>query len=360
MRILFIVPYPSEGASNRYRVEQYLKFLSGERIAYDIRPFVSKEFYRILYTKKRNSKKIIYFLNSFFKRIIDIFNLYKYDVVFIHREMCPFGPPIFEWLIHILRKPIIFDFDDAIFLKNFNPANSLFQFLKFPSKVKKIIRMSSAVIVSNRFLEEFARKFNNSIYIIPTPIDTEKFNVTQKNSKELIIGWIGSPTTVPYLRIIFNVIQKLSQKYDFILKIVGAEEQTFIPGVKIENYEWKLEREIQDFQSINIGVYPLSDTLWAKGKAAFKAIQYMAVGTPVVASRVGMTKELIKDGINGFLAGSEEEWISKVSKLIEDVALRENMGLAGRKTVEEKYSVKVNAPKFLAILRKVYEQRNDR
>lgn len=353
MKVLFVVPYPTEGASNRYRIEQYLPYLKAEGIDYDVRPFAFKKFYEILYSKGKYIRKTIYFIQAFFNRILDIARLYKYNLVFIHRESCPFGPPIFEWLIYLFKKPIIFDFDDAIFLKSFHPVNSIYRFLKFPSNAKKIIKMSSAIIVANRFLEEYASKFNGRVYIIPTAIDTEKFNIIERFYNPLAIGWIGSPTAAPYLQIIYGVMEKLSQKYDFILKIVGAGKEIKTSGVKVENYNWRLEKEISDFQSIDIGIYPLPDTLWTQGKAAFKAIQYMAVGVPVVASPVGMTKEIIQDGINGFLADSEEKWLEKLSLLIKSPQLRESIGMAGRRTVEEKFSLKTNAPKYIEILKNV-------
>lgn len=350
MKVLFIVPYSSEGASNRYRVEQYIPYLKAAGIGCDLSPFVFAEFYRIIYSEGRYCKKTIYFIRGLFRRITDIFKLYKYDAVFIHREACPFGWPIFEWLIFISGKPIIFDFDDAIFIQNFNPVNKIYSFLKSPSKTKKIIKMASSVIVANRFLQEYAHKFNSHIYILPTSIDTERFKLPERISCNLEIGWVGSPTTAPYLNIVSDVIKKLSKKYDFIFKVVGVKNKTSIPGVRLEYYDWQLDREIQDFQNIDIGIYPLPDTIWAKGKAGFKAIQYMAVGVPVVASAVGMAKEIIEDGINGFLANSYEEWIEKISKLIENPDLRKRIGLAGRKTVEKNFSVEANAPKFLKII----------
>ncbi|MFH1478576.1 MAG: glycosyltransferase family 4 protein [Candidatus Omnitrophota bacterium] len=351
MKILFIVPYSSEGASNRYRVEQYLPYLRKEDIDFDVRPFVFKKFYKILYLKGKYFTKMLYFVQAFFSRIIDIIRLYKYDLVFIHRESCPFGPSVFEWLIYKLKKPIIFDFDDAIFLQNFNPANSIYRFFKFPSKTKNIIKMASRIIVANQYLEEYAVRFNPSVDIIPTPIDTKRFGVIKKDSGQLTIGWVGSPTTASYLRLVFKVMRELSKAYDFVLKIVGAGEEISIPGVKVINYSWELERELQDFQSIDIGIYPLPDIPWTKGKAAFKAIQYMSAGIPVVASSVGMTKEIIQHEVNGFLADSDEEWIRAISSLIEDPGLRQRIGINGRKTIEEKYSLEVNFEKFLNIIK---------
>ena len=146
-------------------------------------------------------------------------------------------------------------------------------------------------------------------------------------------------------------MQQLSKKYDFVLKIFGAGETINIPGVKVENYDWHLEKEVEYFQFIDIGIYPLIDTLWVRGKAGFKAIQYMAVGVPVVASLIGMNKEIIKDGVNGYLARTEKEWIEKISKLMEDSNLRKKIGLEGRKTVEEKFSVKANVHTYLDIIK---------
>ena len=350
MRILFIVPYSSEGASNRFRVEQYLPFLKAEGLEYDVRPFVTQRFFKILYLKGKNIRKILYFIQALWNRVLVICEARKYDLIFIHREACPIGPPIFEWMICKFKKPIIFDFDDAIFLQNLSSANRIYGFLKFPSKTQAIIKMSKAVIVANRFLEEYARRFNPRVHVIPTSIDTEKFMVKETASKRLSIGWVGSPTTFPYLHSLSGVIKELSMKYDFIFKIIGGGENFYITGVNIESRDWKLEEEIANFQGIDIGIYPLSDTIWARGKAAFKAIQFMSMGIPVVASPVGMNKELIQDGVNGFLASSDEEWVNKISNLIRDEGLRQRIGLTGRRTIEECYSVKVNVSKYIDVL----------
>lgn len=352
MKILFIVPYCSKGPSNRYRVEQYLPFLRREGMDFDIRPFARDEFYDILYRKGKYVKKAAYFLCAFARRAIDALGAHKYDVIFIHREACPFGPPLFEWLFYLSGKPIIFDFDDAIFLQNFHPTNRIYRSLKFSSKTKHIIRMASVVIAANRFLEEYARRFNKNVHVIPTSVDTDIFVPNRKNSPgTLTIGWVGSPTTASYLRLIYSALKRLGQKYDFVFKVVGADSQIAVEGVKVQNSGWEMGKEIEDFQSIDIGVYPLPDTEWARGKASFKAIQYMAVGVPVVASPVGMNAELIQEGINGFLAAAEEEWFTKISRLIEYPELRRRISLEGRRTVEEKFSVKVNSPRYLAIIK---------
>ena len=337
MKILFIVPYSSEGPSNRFRVEQYVPYLEKEGIGYDISPFVSREFYRILYLKGNYFKKMVFFLAGLFRRLKDLSRLHKYGLVFIHREACPIGPPFIEFLIHMFRKPMVFDFDDAIFLSNYNPANRFYSFMKFPQKTRYIIKMSKAVIVANGFLRNYAIQYNQNVHIIPTPIDTDKFRPRESFNKTPVIGWIGSSTTVSYLKSIYPVLGELSKRHKFILRVIGSGGSADIPGVVVENMEWSLEKEVRDFQGIDIGIYPLPDTEWARGKAAFKAIQYMATGVPVVASSVGMAKEVIKDSVDGFLVSSNMEWCDKIKRLLDDAELRRKMGIAGREKVINKH-----------------------
>lgn len=360
MKVFFIVPYPTEGASNRFRVEQYLPYLEGKGVKFKVRPFITSEFYRILYKKGHNLKKTILFILSLFNRLIDIFRLLSYDIIFIHRESSPFGPPVFEWIVSKIRKSIIYDFDDAIFLKNVSPSNKFLSVFKNPGKVEKIIKMSDHIIVSNKYLLDYTKKLNSRVSIIPTPIDTEKFICNEcinptKNKNKIVVGWIGSITTAGYLKTLYPIFSRLSKKYNYTLKIVGAGVLIDLSGVNIESKEWELESEYDDYRSLDIGVYPLPDDEWAKGKAGFKTICYMAVGVPCVASPIGMNKEIIQDGVNGFLSNSEDEWLEKLSLLIENPELRKKIGLAGRKTVEKKYSVNVNAPRYLEVLRSVYE-----
>lgn len=356
MKVLFIVPYPTEGPSNRYRVEQFLPFLKERGIRYRLRPFISSGFYRIIYLKANTLRKIIYFVYSSIKRLLDIIRAINYDVIFVHIEAYPLGPPLFELLCFVVRKPIVFDFEDAIYLPAPSKSN-LIRWLKNPGKFYTNLRLSSQVIVCNKHLKEKFIRYNHNIMVIPTSIDTDKFKLKdiRMASENLVLGWIGSHSTLPCLKQIFPVLQKLSQKYRFSLKIVGGGTDVNIPGINVINEKWTLGKDVENFQSLDIGLYPLPDNEWAMAKTPFKTIQYMAVGVVTVASCVGGNKEIIQDGVNGFLASNENEWIDKLSMLIENPELRRNIGIAGRKTVEEKYSLKVNAPKFLQVLNEARE-----
>lgn len=356
MKILFIVPYPTEGASNRYRIEQYLPFLESHGAHCCLRPFINTRFYKILYSRGNRIKKAIYFLYSSIKRLADTIRAAGSDIIFVHIEAFPLGPPMFELLFRALGKPIIFDFEDAIYMPSSDKSN-IFKWAKFPNKFYSNVRLSAHVIVCNNYLREKLYNYNPLITVIPTSIDTDKFKLkADKPANDgIVIGWIGSHTTLPCLKQIFPALRKLSRKCKFILKIIGGGKEIQIPGIKVISEKWSLDKEVENFQSLDIGIYPLPDNEWAMAKTPFKTIQYMSVGVPAVASNVGGNKEIIQDGVNGFLAFSEEEWVDKLSLLINNPGLRNSMGRAGRKTVEEKYSLRVNRPKFLEIINTVYK-----
>jgi len=354
-KILFITPYPIEGPSSRYRVEQYIPYLEKNDIRCCVRSFVSSAFYRILYKNGCYIRKILFFLWSTIRRFYDIFLAIQSDIVFVHLEAFPFGPPFFEFIISkIFRKKLIYDLDDAIYLGITSSANIFIRRLKYPSKVKKIIRLSRYVITCNEYLESYANRYNKNVMVLHTVVDTEKFiPAFTKNNAILTIGWIGSHSTVPYIEGLRNVFFKLGQRYKIYLKLIGAGKDIKIDGVEVINVEWSLKDEIKELQSLDIGVYPLPDNEWVLGKTGFKTIQYMSVGVPCVVSDIGANRIIVQDGVNGFLAKDENEWVEKLSFLIEDAELRKHIGLQGRRTVEEKFSLKVNAPRFLEVIKKV-------
>lgn len=352
MKVLFFVPYPSEGPSNRFRVEQYLPYLQKEGIDYSLRPFINSRIYKILYRKGFLLRKFLFFIFFTMRRARDIVDARKYDIVFVHREVYPIGSLI-ERLLKVFSRKIIYDFDDALFIPNASGSNRGIEIFKDVSKIQKIIKISDHVIAGNNFLRNYALRFNKPVSVIPTSIDTDRYKpAASKNSNaHLTLGWIGSSTTVKYLNMLSEAFNALFLKYHNIrLVIVGGKWNKLI-SANISCKEWNLESEISYLQSFDIGIMPLSDDEWSKGKCAFKIIEYMSVGIPVVASAVGMNKEVIEDGGNGFLASSSEEWFRKISLLMDDAGLRITIGKAGRKTAEEKYSLKVNAPKFIAVLK---------
>ncbi|MDD4939030.1 MAG: glycosyltransferase [Candidatus Omnitrophica bacterium] len=361
MKILFIIPYPTEGPSNRYRIEQFLPYLGERGIEYAMRPFISSKFFKILYRKGHTLKKALFFTFAFCKRLRDLASASKYDMVFVHIESFPFGPAIMEWILSKLKKPIIYDFEDAVYLENFKGDNRFVNRLRYQKRFYQIVSLSSHVIVCNRYMKELVSRSNKNVTVIPTSIDTGKFRVRDYGQDPLrpVIGWIGSHTTLYCLKSLRGVFSALAKKYDFQLLVIGGGDEFTIPGVKVVNKQWSLENDVEAFQSLDIGVYPLPNDERSMAKTPFKTIQYMSVGVPAVVSKVGGNIDIIEEGKNGFFASNEKEWIEKLSILIENPGLRRDIGLAGRRTVEERFSVSANAPKFIEVLTREYSNRRN-
>ncbi|NMM48802.1 glycosyltransferase [Marinigracilibium pacificum] len=351
MKVAFITPYPyNQAPSQRFRFEQYFKYLNKEGIKYTQSSFFSEKAWNNLYSSGGFIIKVYYTILGFLKRLFTLFTLYNYDFVFIHREATPLGLPWFEFIVSkILNKKIIFDFDDAIWLPDKSGVNSIGQILKNPSKVKSICKWSYKVSVGNQYLAEFASKFNNNVTIIPTTLDTSYHkpeNDDETNNNLVTIGWTGTHSTLKYLIPIFPAIKELQQKIHFNFQVICNED----PSPDLNNYtfiKWSKEREIEDLSKIDIGIMPLPDDQWTKGKCGFKALQYLSLGKPAIVSPVGVNEEIVSHGNEGFLARNNEDWKNFISILISNHSLRKEMGQKGIKKVENEFSTVANKQKFL-------------
>ncbi|MFC1590131.1 glycosyltransferase family 4 protein [Candidatus Omnitrophota bacterium] len=356
MKVLFLVPYPSEGASNRIRVEQFISYLEGKGVSCKVRPFVNSRFFRILYEPHRFLEKIFWFIAATLNRALDIIRALSSDIVVIHREAYPFGGPFFESLLHKMGKPFVFDFDDAIFLANTSEHNIYIERFKKPEKVSRIIRMASWVIAGNDYLKSYAERFNKRVTVIPSSIDTDRYAPAAGRDEpkdSIVIGWIGSNTTRVFLYELEETFRDLFRKYENVkLKVVGA--RFYSERLKsVINEEWSLERELKALRSFDIGIMPMPDNEWTRGKCGFKAILYMACGIPVVASSVGVNAKIVEEGVTGFLVKDKAGWRNRLSLLIEDGQLRRRMGEKGRKRIVNSYSVGLTASIFYDTLNKI-------
>jgi len=358
MKILFLVPYPTEGASNRVRVEQFIPYLNSRGVITKVRPFINKRFYNILYRRGALLEKILWFFTCTVNRKLDLLRALFYDIIFIHREAYPFGGSMIESILYRMGKKIVFDFDDAIFLPNTSKENKYIDWLKNPGKVVKIIRMSKLVIAGNSYLKNFASKYNDNVIVIPSSLDTDLYKPARPDDIKtgVTIGWIGSVTTQEFLADIEGALTDLSGRYkDLAMKVVGSRFSS--PKLtNIVNKEWSLADEVADIQSFDIGIMPVPDNEWARGKCGFKAILYMACGIPVVASPVGVNKEIIDDMVTGLFARTKEEWVKALTMLIENKELRRSMGEKGRKKAIERYSLTYTAPLFYEGLKDIYRR----
>ena len=359
-RLLVITPVPEGGAGFRYRIQQYLPFLAAEGIDVCVRPFYSERLFELVLRPHALGKRALLFAERAARRLAQLATLGGFDGVFLYREAFPLGPPWWEWVCAKgWRKPIIFDFDDAIFLGDTSDTNRFLRGLKWPSRVGEILRWSRHVIAGNSFLASYARTYQPAVSVIPSSIDTERFRPRGRNTREtsepLVIGWIGTPTTAKYLQSLDGVFRQLARQHAFTVKVVGAGYALPMSGVRLDERPWDLAREVEEFATCDIGVYPMWDDAWSRGKCGLKALQFMACGVPVVAARVGMNCEIIEEGANGLLAASDSEWVAALSRLLDDSSLRQRLGQAGRETVEARYSLAVNAPKFVRVINGLWE-----
>lgn len=355
IKVLALSPIPEEGAGCRFRVAQYMPHLCSAGIDVTIRPFYTPEFFNIVYTPRNYLRKAVGFVLLALRRLRQLSEIRDYDVVWLYREAIPLGPPLVERAIAGRGIPIVLDFDDAIFMGDVSEANRAIGFLKNPGRVAEVIAKSTTTVVGNEFLAGYARRFSRHVAVIPTVVDTDRFVPRADHGRVApggpVVGWIGSPTTYHYVEEIAGLLRAAASRHAFTLIISGAGKPVQLDGVPARVAPWSLAQEVELFNSCDIGIYPLSDDDWSRGKCGFKAIQFMACGVPVVASAVGVNLEIIRDGENGFLASTPAEWAEKLERLLTDPALRARFAEAGRSTIETRYSLKVTAPLVERILR---------
>jgi glycosyltransferase involved in cell wall biosynthesis len=355
MNVLFLVPYPTGvAASQRFRFEQYYSVLSDKGIGFTVSPFIDDEVWNVIYLKGNIIIKLKALFIGLFRRLFILFSITKFDYVFIHREALPFGPPILEWLLSVIfKKKIIYDFDDAIWIKNESGYNTSISILNSFSNFFRTCKWSYKNSCGNTYLQQISSQLNvNSIYN-PTVVNTDNYHnrnlypQTTKNSK-IVIGWTGSHSTIRYLNDLLPVFKKLEEKYDFELHVIADKKPSF--SLKSLVFKpWNKETEVQDLLCFDIGLMPLTDDKWANGKCGFKAIQYMSLDIPALVSPIGVNTKIVDHGINGFLCSTEDEWYHYLSILLSDKELIRRLSLAARPKIIAEYSVLANTETFLGL-----------
>ncbi len=336
-----------------------LPYLEQNGFSFCFSYLISEKDDKFFYKKGNYLKKLGVLFRSITKRFNDILKSKKFDLVFVQREAIMLGTAFFEryWS---KKLPLIFDFDDSIWLPNVSEANKSLAFLKSFSKTSKLISIADLVFAGNQYLADYALKYNNSVVIIPTTIDTEEYqrkNVVRKYPNKVCIGWSGSITTIQHFEFVIPALIQIKKIFGekVYFKVIG-DASYFNKELEIKGLPWIKKDEINDLSEIDIGLMPLPDDEWAKGKCGLKGLQYMALEIPTIMSPVGVNTEIIQDGVNGFLADSTEEWVNKLSLLIENKELREKLGKEGRKTVEQKYSKQAWQDKYLQYFNELLER----
>lgn len=362
MRVLALMPALYDTSpSQRYRLEQWEPLLRERGVEITYEPFEDEDLHALLYKPGMIGKKLQLVTRGLGRRMSLVRKAKGYDLVYIMREAALLGPPLFEKLIHQKRVPIVFDFDDAVFVSYRSPSNGYLSYLKFASKTKTICRIASHVMAGNPYLAEYARQVNDRVTVIPTTIDTEKYRVSQRkeSSGPPVIGWTGSYSTVQHLDTLRGALKKLAARESFQLRVIGTPAYQCSP-IDVEAMPWRADTELEDLSAIDIGVMPLPDDKWSKGKCGLKALQFMALGIPTICSPVGVNTDIIQDDQNGLLASTEDEWVDKLTRLLRSRELRQRLGQAGRATVEQKYSAISQTPRVYEIFKSVLHDANVR
>jgi len=352
LRVLALVPYPLDTTpSQRFRLEQWAPYLWEQGIELTFRPFASPALARFLYRPGFVVRKATEMLRCLLRRVADVRSAPDFDAAIVHREACLVGPAWVERRI-ARRVPFLFDFDDAIWLPNVSDTNRRFSFLKQPAKTGPICRMATGILAGNDHLADYAKQHNESVTVVPTTVSLRSYQRrASTSSAELpVVGWSGSHSSAAYLSLVTEALSTLRRRHAFRVLVIGTEGIS-IPGVDVECRPWRGETEVQDLSEIDVGLMPIPDDQWARGKCALKAIQYMGLGIPAVVSPVGANVEVVEHGRNGLLASAPNEWVDALSSLVADPERRRQLGAEARKTVEERYSAEVQAPRVAAALR---------
>jgi glycosyltransferase involved in cell wall biosynthesis len=345
-RVAILSKYNSKGASSRYRSYNYDKYFKSHNIEATYFPLLIGNYIDSLFNKNR-FKIFIYQLTGIIRRIFQLlFLMHKFDFLIIEKELIPNCPYFLEKLL-LFRKNFSLDFDDYVGTSyKTNPFKRVF----LKTKIDNLAKAAKFVTVGNNWY--FTEINSNNLVYLPTVIDLNKYISIKKHNNDHLITlvWIGSPATITYLNNLKAVFLKLSQSRKFKLKIIGGKFN--LPEVDIQEVVWSPESEIEEILTADIGLMPLNDTLWEKGKCGFKLIQYMACGLPVVASPAPANEEIIENNKTGYIASDASQWEYYLDKLMREHELRADFGYKGRKRVENLYSYQFWGGKFAKL---VYE-----
>lgn len=350
IKVLGFALYGPLAASTRYRLGQFVPGLASMGIDLEICHLLNDDYLRRRFSGGVPS--ITTLLRSGFDRFADLWRQHEYDVVMVHCELFPLMP---GWLESaLIRQPYVYDFDDAFYLKyrsgRFGVASPV-----LGCKFDTVIAGAAAVTAGNHVLGQYARKYNSNTHYLPTVVDTERYlpRSVSRIDSVFTVGWIGSPSTALYLSELVGPLSVIGQEGSVRLIVIGGKAPV-IPNVTVVEVEWQEHTEVEVINSFDVGVMPLPDDDWARGKCAFKLIQYMACAVPVIASPVGANVDVVNDEC-GFLAATHHEWVVALRALRDQSGKRNELGLAGRERVVQYYSLEHNLPVLANVIRETVD-----
>lgn len=355
MKALILAPgLPDTAPGMRFRLEQWMPYMEGDGFEFRYEAFEDERLHRVLYEPGHWSAKGLGILRAVARRLRLLSEVSHFDLVYLYREAALVGPALIERTISRRGVPIVYDFDDPIWIPYRSPKNPLFSFLKFPGKTAAICRRATALIVGNRLLEGWARNHAANVHVVPSTIETRNYAVRPTGTSDMpTLGWTGSHSTLPFLKQIKDVLARLAKRHRFRLLVISHTDDFRIDDAPYEviSRKWRAETEATDLHPIDIGLGPFPDSGWTPWRCHGKVLQYMAAGIPTVASRIGILPDYIQDGQEGFLVSTDAEWEERLGSLLENAGQRHEMGQRGRKTVEERFAASLWAPRVADILR---------
>ncbi len=343
-------------AGQRLKFEQYYEDWSNHGYTVEVRSFMSQSLWKILYKKGHTFQKVLLTLLAYVRRFLVFTEIRKYDLIYVFMWVSPFGPPLLERLTRYFSRNILYDLEDNLLASSVDQysssANPLLRFVKSSSKTKYLVRTSDLVITSSPELESqcIQLNVNSRARYITSSVDINRYQPSLKQFyPKVCIGWTGTFSSLPYLRLLEPVFQSLSKIREFKLIVIGNFSYS-LEGVDLDVLQWNKLTEIADLGKIDIGVYPLPSNDWVGGKSGLKAIQYMAMQIPVVASNVGNTPNVVVDHHTGILVNSHDEWLKALVSLVDDSSLRTSLGSNGRKRCQRLYSTHAVSSSYIQAL----------
>ena len=349
---LVFAKYGTLAASTRQRFVQTMPYLAQAGITLDILPLFDNAHLETLF--KQGKHPLANTFQAYLKRFRDLLRARKYDFIWIQYELFPYLPAGFERLIRLSHKPIILDYDDAIFHQYDTNKNPFIRHI-LGNKLAALLRASQITFCGNAYLENYAKQHCTHTAIIPTTVDIDRYRSKTTTNETPVLGWIGSPSTWSYCVPLIDMFSSFVAQKKLSMLVIGAGSaaNTALP---FTFRDWKETREVEDIQHMDIGIMPLHDDPWARGKCGYKLIQYMVCGLPVIASPVGVNADIVEHGVNGFLASTPHEWHSAIETLLSDADLRQRMGKAGRAKIEAHYSIQQIGPRITQFIQDLPSQ----
>jgi glycosyltransferase involved in cell wall biosynthesis len=349
MQVLLLTRYERLGSSSRVRFYQYLPYLTAQGMKIVSAPFFDDQYVHNLYSGSRASIQTV--LWAYLKRLSVLARSTSFDLLWVEKELFPWMPAWFEALFHTLKIPYVVDYDDAIFHRYDRHGSFLFRAL-LGRKIDSVMHQANMVIAGNDYLAERAiRAGAENVQYLPSVVDVSQYTMKEPVSDPIFrIGWIGAPVTASYLDLIRDAIELLSRESKVHLVLIGAGNIQPLPNVSMEVLPWSEDIERRLSQKFDVGIMPLVDGPFERGKCGYKLIQYMASSLPVVASPVGVNQQIVEPQVNGYLANSSTDWLVALRELRDSVEKRKMMGQAGRQKAEQMYNLQVTAPRLLSLL----------